>query len=195
MELEPVTTPFVRPEDCRPRIIPPPPVQLVAIADVMLPGVAGLEREFDAFYVGLLRLERQCESSPSPGTPGEGGGGGLISRNGASAPTLTLPRSTRGGDDKDVGSAKARMRSDGNVLVYKAENFSLRLVIHEVPPPRLDFRPLGMVVPSLDELAQRLGEAQVAYVRQRGLFAGCEYLILSDPAGNLIEVAGSRRLI
>jgi hypothetical protein len=145
MELEPSTTPFSPPEDSRPRMPPPLPVQLVAIADVTLPAVAGLETEFDAFYIGLLRLERQFDAS-----------------------------------------------HDGRLLVYRAENFNLRLVIHEVPPPREDYRPLGMVVPSLTELAQRLDEAQVPFLRQRGLFAGCEYLVLVDPAGNFIEVAGAR---
>ena len=38
--------------------------------------------------------------SPSPGTPGEGWGGGCVERSDSSAkaPTLTLPRSTGGGD-------------------------------------------------------------------------------------------------
>src|SRR5947209_20135389 len=39
--------------------------------------------------------------SPSPGTPGEGWGGGcLVRRPPAQTPTLTLPRSTGGGDER-----------------------------------------------------------------------------------------------
>ena len=58
MELEQTSQPFDVPPDKRPRLPEPPPVSLVAVADVSLPGVNGLERELDTFYVGLLRFER-----------------------------------------------------------------------------------------------------------------------------------------
>ncbi len=42
--------------------------------------------------------------TPSPGTPGEGWGRGLVARHGNAAPSLTLPRSTGGGDkSSDTG--------------------------------------------------------------------------------------------
>jgi hypothetical protein len=48
---------------------------------------------------------------PSPGTPGEGEGGGLgtleylmVCERDRSAPTLTLPRSTRGGEENALRS-------------------------------------------------------------------------------------------
>ncbi|HUB26511.1 MAG TPA: hypothetical protein VL992_13880 [Tepidisphaeraceae bacterium] len=59
MELEPSSTVFDPVPDSRPRVLPPPPVQLVAIADVSLPAVAGLESDLDAFYAGLLKFERE----------------------------------------------------------------------------------------------------------------------------------------
>lgn len=37
----------------------PPVVRVEAIEDVLLPAVAGLEREMDAFYVEMLAFERQ----------------------------------------------------------------------------------------------------------------------------------------
>ena len=44
--------------DDRPHMPEPPPVRLEVISDVVLPTVAGLERQLDAFYVRLLRFER-----------------------------------------------------------------------------------------------------------------------------------------
>ena len=38
----------------------PPPVRLVAVEDVVLPAPAGIERELDDLYVGLLRFEREA---------------------------------------------------------------------------------------------------------------------------------------
>jgi hypothetical protein len=63
MELEPSSTVFDPVPDSRPRLLPPPPVQLVAIADVSLPAVAGLESDLDAFYGGLLKFEREPHDS------------------------------------------------------------------------------------------------------------------------------------
>lgn len=58
MELEPAGEEFQPVDDRRPKLLPPPPVQLVAIADLSLLANAGLEKELDRFYVDLLRLER-----------------------------------------------------------------------------------------------------------------------------------------
>jgi hypothetical protein len=60
MELEQATTPFQDVDDLRPRLLAPPPVQLVAIADVSLTAVVGLESELDEFYGGLLGLQREA---------------------------------------------------------------------------------------------------------------------------------------
>ena len=44
--------------DRRPRMDEPLPVRLVAVADVTLPAIAGLEVDLDRFYVGLLEFVR-----------------------------------------------------------------------------------------------------------------------------------------
>lgn len=57
IELEPGTGLTPR-ADLRPHMSEPPPVKLLAIADVHLPSAVGHERELDAFYVDLLKFER-----------------------------------------------------------------------------------------------------------------------------------------
>lgn len=56
--LEPSVIGFKPAADRRPLIPVPPPVRLVAVADVLVSASAGLERDLDAFYMGLLRFER-----------------------------------------------------------------------------------------------------------------------------------------
>jgi hypothetical protein len=58
MELEPATGEFKPVVDRRPRVPEPLPVRLVTVDDARLPAAAGLERQLDAFYVGLLGFER-----------------------------------------------------------------------------------------------------------------------------------------
>src|SRR4051812_46633052 len=60
IELEPVTGPFKAEADARPRVPEPPPVRLVAVDDVRLEAKAGLEPQLDAFYVGILKFEREA---------------------------------------------------------------------------------------------------------------------------------------
>ena len=65
METEPLDldsgdVPFKPVVDRRPRVPEPLPVKLVAVADAHLPAAAGLERQLDAFYVGLLLFERDA---------------------------------------------------------------------------------------------------------------------------------------
>ena len=110
----------------------------------MLWAAAGLERQLDEFYVGLLKLEREE-------TPGE-----------------------------------------EHELVYRAENFRVRIQILECPAPREDFRPLTLVVDSINDLARRLTEAEIEYQRQRGLVPGQDNLQLSDPAGNPVSIGEYR---
>jgi hypothetical protein len=64
MELEQTTRPFVPVDDKRPKMEPPPPVRLVAVEDCVLTAPAGLERELDEFYIGLLGFQRD-----DPGLP------------------------------------------------------------------------------------------------------------------------------
>jgi hypothetical protein len=137
IELENSPDGFEPIEDKRPKIEEPPPVRLVAVEDCSLSAAAGLERDLDAFYVGLLGFERE---------------------------------------------------EDGGGIVYRAENFRLRIAVIERPQPREDYHPLGIVVPSLFDLMQRLADAEIEFVRQRGLMPGVESLLLSDPAGNPLEI-------
>ncbi|HEX8322859.1 MAG TPA: hypothetical protein VF595_02995 [Tepidisphaeraceae bacterium] len=61
MELEEPTEKFVLPDDKRPPAYEPPPVKLLAISDVRLTAPAGLEKQLDAFYVGMLKFERDTD--------------------------------------------------------------------------------------------------------------------------------------
>ena len=62
IELDPVQNEIDLEEDRRPKIEEPPPVRLISIDDCVLWAAAGLERQLDEFYVGLLKFER--EESP-----------------------------------------------------------------------------------------------------------------------------------
>jgi hypothetical protein len=142
IELDPASTAFEADQDRRPRIEEPPPVRLVSIEDCQLWVPAGLERQLDEFYAGLLNFERE---------------------------------------DPERDEV-------GHELIYRAENFRLRIEVLERPLPREDFRPLAVAVPSLNDLARRLAEASVEYERQRGLLPGLDNLILYDPAGNSVTI-------
>src|SRR5688500_16340074 len=58
MELESPPREYKPTIDRRPRVPEPLPVRLATIDDARLPSAAGLERELDAFYVGLLGFAR-----------------------------------------------------------------------------------------------------------------------------------------
>jgi hypothetical protein len=113
-------------------------VQLVAVADVMIPTVAGLEKELDSFYVGLLRFERDPVTQE---------------------------------------------------VIYRAENFRLRFHVHECPQSRQDMRPIGIAIPSLAEIIEKLTDLEIEFIRQRGISPAQESLLLRDPAGNWIELS------
>ncbi|MDB5325842.1 MAG: hypothetical protein JWM57_1411 [Phycisphaerales bacterium] len=61
MELEEPTSQFKPTIDKRLPTPVPPPVRLLAIADMHLAAVAGLEKQLDEFYVGQLKFERDTE--------------------------------------------------------------------------------------------------------------------------------------
>jgi hypothetical protein len=77
-------------------------------------------------------------------------------------------------------------------IIYRADNFSLRFDVLEPPLRRDDMRPLGVEVPSLPELEGKLIEGQFTHTRQRGLLPGEESIILTDPAGNWLEITDRR---
>ena len=136
--------------DRRPRVPEPLPVKLVAVADARLPAAAGLERELDAFYVGLLGFERRA-------------------------------------DESDRHSADA-------TFSYRADNFTLHLSVQEPPVRRTDLRPLGVEVPSLAALEEKLIEAEHEYERHRGLLPGERSIVLLDPGGNWVEVVEMKQV-
>jgi len=142
IELDPASATVEADQDRRRKIEEPPPVRLVSIEDCQLWVPAGLERQLDEFYAGLLNFERQ----------------------------------------------ESERDEDGHELIYRAENFRLRIEVLERPLPREDFRPLAVAVPSLSDLAQRLAEARIEYERQRGLVPGLDNLLLYDPAGNSVII-------
>lgn len=61
MELEPSSSSFEPIPDTRRRMLPPPPVRLVSVDDVLLVAGVGQEGLLDAFYVEILRFERVLE--------------------------------------------------------------------------------------------------------------------------------------
>lgn len=87
-----------------------------------------------------------------------------------------------------VGLLRFERDEDETFPVYWAENFCLRFDIHEPPLSRDDLRPTGIQVPSLGALEQTLNDEERPYSRQRGLLPGTQSLLLTDPAGNWVEV-------
>lgn len=142
MELEPAANLFQPVIDRRPRVPEPLPVRLVTIDDARLLAAAGLERQLDAFYVGVLGF--------------------------------------------------ARKESGDDAISYRADNFVLHFDVVDPPLRRLDLRPLGVEVPSLSDLELKLVEAEMEYTRQRGLLPGEETIVMTDPAGNWLEITDFR---
>jgi hypothetical protein len=77
-------------------------------------------------------------------------------------------------------------------VVYRAENFRLRIEVVERPGEREDFRTVMVAVPSINEVSRRLIESEIEYVREKGLTPGADLLLLSDPAGNPVSVGEVR---
>lgn len=63
-------------DDLRPRLVEPPPVRLVAVADVTLAATSGVEVALDDFYAGLLEFER--EEEPAGDERGHGASRGPV---------------------------------------------------------------------------------------------------------------------
>ena len=172
--------------DRRPRMPEPLPVKVLAVEDVRLPATAGLECRLDDFYVGLLGFERvdvelprpRLRVEPLPGVREEGREWPVIRRGRAGLPAALL--------------AADRPHTFGPV--YRAENFRVHFHLVEGLVERESLRPLGIEVPSLTEAAEKLGAAEVEYVRQRGVTPGQESLLLTDPAGNWVELVEMRAI-
>ncbi|CAN5519556.1 hypothetical protein BH10PLA1_BH10PLA1_10120 [soil metagenome] len=63
IDLEEPNFEFKPPDDRRPTIPEPPPVRLVAVEDVSLFATAAHLPALDAFYVGLLKFEREGDDA------------------------------------------------------------------------------------------------------------------------------------
>jgi hypothetical protein len=83
----------------------------------------------------------------------------------------------------------------GDEIIYRADNFRVRFFVLERRTTREGYRPLGILVTSLPALVQRLNDAKIDFVRQRGLELGSDSLLLYDPAGNPVEIGEFRIVI
>ena len=79
--------------------------------------------------------------------------------------------------------------------VYRADNFSLRFDVLEPPIARDDLRPLAFEVLSLAQAEHKLIDHEIEYVRQKGINAGEENLVLLDPAGNWVQITEVRSVM
>jgi hypothetical protein len=94
--------------------------------------------------------------------------------------------------DAFYGKLLGMERIAGEAIVYRTDNFDLYVDVLEPPVTREDFRPVRAQVKSLAAIEMKLIEAEIAYVRRKGLLPGDEALVLQDPAGNWLELTQSR---
>ncbi|MBC7793144.1 MAG: hypothetical protein H7Z43_05520 [Clostridia bacterium] len=83
-------------------------------------------------------------------------------------------------------------RLTGNAIAYRTETFDLYVDVLEPIIERDDYRPVPIQIPSLAEMERKLIEAKIEYVRQKGMVAGEEFLLLQDPGGNWVELSQVR---
>jgi hypothetical protein len=93
-----------------------------------------------------------------------------------------------------VGLLGFEREAEAAGLVYRAENHRLRFEVVEPPLEFPGMRPLGIEIPSLLAAEHKLIEAKIEYFRQKSFVPGHEALLLQDPAGNWIELAGMTEL-
>jgi hypothetical protein len=147
----------------------PPPVRLVAVADVWLFAASGVETQLDSFYVMLLGFEREDIELRRP------------------RPMIAMAPSRV---ERQGGSPQDSLAAPGPV--YRAENFRLRFRTVEPPIFRASLRPFGIEVRSLGEAQAKLNDAEIEFSHERGLVPGQECLVLQDPAGNWLELTECR---
>ncbi|QOV90296.1 VOC family protein [Humisphaera borealis] len=176
MELADDSEPLKLQRDPRPILPEPPPVRLVAVDDVVLLTPPGKEPQLDAFYVGLLRMEREDQELPvrPPTAP-------IL---GDAAPNLPAARVRRPLPALPAGAIQGP--------VYRAEKHRVSFHVLEPLFERDSLRPLGVEVPSLTSTRLQIERLEIDYTRQKGLYAGQDSLLLKDPGGNWIEIMESR---
>src|SRR5262249_13659431 len=74
-------------------------------------------------------------------------------------------------------------------VVYRADNFRLRFDVIEPPVQRQELRAGQIEIRSLAEAEHKLTEAKIEHVRQKGLTAGSDSLLVLDPAGNWVALS------
>ena len=72
-------------------------------------------------------------------------------------------------------------------LIYRADNARLIVKLRELAPEAM--RPIGIQIPSIRSMEVSLAEAEVEFVRQKGISPGQETLLVQDPAGNWVELS------
>ena len=77
-------------------------------------------------------------------------------------------------------------------LFYYAENHRLCFDVLEPPIFRDSVRPVGIEIPSMADVEQKLIDEQVPYTRQVGLAPGDDSMLLQDPAGNWVLLSEMR---
>lgn len=176
MELEEDFEKLNLPAEDRPPMAELPPVRLVAVDDVVLLTPPGREPRLNAFYVGLLKMEREDSELPSrpPTEPILGNAVPQMSPVRVRPPLPPLPRGAMQGP------------------VYRAENHRVCFHVIEPPSERDSLRPLGIEVPSLTSARLQIEQMEIEYTRQRGLYPGQDSLLLQDPGGNWVEITESR---
>ncbi|HEX4793001.1 MAG TPA: hypothetical protein VH370_04370 [Humisphaera sp.] len=78
---------------------------------------------------------------------------------------------------------------DLSAIIYRADNERLIFHVVEVPPPREDFRPLGIQVQCLNDIEHALVENKIEFEVQRGVVVGLRSLLLTDPAANWVSIS------
>lgn len=73
---------------------------------------------------------------------------------------------------------------------FRASNFAVFFDLER--SDTRDYRPVRVVVPSLETTQARLLEQEIEHERQKGLMPGVETLVLRDADGNWVEVREQR---
>lgn len=91
-----------------------------------------------------------------------------------------------------VGILQFERDAKAEGIVYKADNFRIVFELVDGPVERDDLRMLGVIVKSLADAAQKFRGAEIEHSRERGVIAGEERLLLTDPAGNWLRITQSK---
>jgi hypothetical protein len=83
-------------------------------------------------------------------------------------------------------------RSDGGALAFAAENVTLVFDLAEPPVDYENLSPTMIEVPSLRALREALIEREIGFQTNHGLMPATEFVLVRDPAGNGLAIAGWR---